>query len=152
MRMPNNNRPSDGFEERVMEVKRVSKKTTGGNAISFTALVVVGDKKGKVGGGYAKAKDVSSAVTKAIAQAKKSLITIPMNATTITHDVAAKYGAAKVFIKPAPKGSGIIAGGTIRTVLELAGVSDVSSKMLGSNNKICNIRCAIIALKKLRSI
>jgi len=149
MRMPNK---QDGFDERVIEVKRVSKKTTGGNAISFTALVVVGDKKGRVGGGYAKAKDVSSAVTKAISQAKKTLITVNMNKTTVTHDVSAKYGSAKVFIKPAPKGSGVIAGGTIRTVLELAGVSDVSSKMLGSNNKICNVRCAIIALTKLKGI
>lgn len=152
MRMNNSNRPESAFEERVIEVKRVSKKTTGGNAITFTALVVVGDKKGKVGGGYAKAKDVSSAVTKAIAVAKRTLITVPMNGTTVKHDVEDKYGSAKVFIKPAPKGSGIIAGGTVRTVLELAGVSDVSSKMLGSNNKICNVRCALKALKKLKDI
>lgn len=141
---------NDGFEERVIEVKRVSKKTTGGNAISFAALVVVGNKNGKVGSGYSKALDVASAVTKAVAQAKRTLIDIKMNGTTIPHDVEDKYGSAKVFLKPAPKGSGIIAGGAVRTVLELGGIHDISSKMLGSNNKICNIRCTLDALKKLK--
>ncbi len=141
---------NDGFEERVIEVKRVSKKTAGGNTISFAALVVVGNKSGKVGTGYSKASDVASAVTKAVAQAKKTLIDVKMNGSTIPHDVEDKYCSAKVFLKPAPKGSGIIAGGAVRTVLELAGVHDVSSKMLGSNNKISNIRCTLAALEKLR--
>ena len=141
---------NDGFTERVIEVKRVSKKTAGGNTISFAALVVVGNKSGKVGSGYSKASDVASAVTKAVALAKKTLIDVKMKGTTIPHDVASKYCSAKVFFKPAPKGSGVIAGGAIRTVLELAGVHDVSSKMLGSNNKISNIRCALEALSKLK--
>ena len=141
---------NDGLEERVIEIKRVSKKTTGGNAISFTALVVVGNKNGKVGAGYSKAKDVSSAITKALAQARKSMINVKLKATTISHDVTNKYSSAKVFLKPAPEGSGIIAGGSIRTVLELAGIHDISSKMLGSNNKLCNIKCTIEALEKLK--
>jgi len=141
---------NDGFEERVIEIKRVSKKTAGGNTISFAALVVVGNKSGKVGTGYSKASDVASAVTKAVAQAKKTLIDVVMKGTTIPHDVENKYCAAKVFLKPAPVGSGIIAGGAVRTVLNLAGIHDISGKMLGSNNKMCNIRCTLDALKKLK--
>jgi len=141
---------NDGFIERVVEVKRVTKKTTGGSSISFAALVVVGNKNKKVGFGYAKAKDVSSAVTKAVLKAKKSMIDVKIKDTTISHDVNHKYGSAKVFLKPAPKGSGIIAGSSIRTVIELAGITDISSKMLGSGNKICNIRCTIEALGTLK--
>jgi small subunit ribosomal protein S5 len=138
------------LEERVIQIKRVSKKITGGNTISFTALVVVGDRNGKVGLGYGKAKDVRTAVEKGINQAKKSLVDIKITGTSIAHEVEDKYGSAKVFMKPAPKGSGIIAGGSVRTVLDLVGIKDVSAKMLGSNNKICNVRCAINALKKLK--
>ena len=134
-----------------MTIKRVSKKTTGGNDIGFTALVLVGDKKGSVGTGYGKAKDVSTAIRKAISKAKENMIDVRLKGTSISYDVSAKYGAAKVLLKPAPKGSGLIAGGSIRVVLELAGIKDISSKMLGSNNKVSNVRCTIEALKKLKS-
>ena len=138
------------YQERVIQIRRVSKATTGGNNISFTALVVIGNKEGKVGSGYAKAKDVAGAVKKAISKAKKSLIDVKMKDTTIPHDIKNKYGSAVVYLKPAPKGSGLIAGGSIRTVLELAGITDISSKMMGSNNKICNVRCTIEALNNLK--
>ncbi len=138
------------FEEKVIQIKRVSKKTKGGNSISFTALVVVGDKKGKVGTALAKSKDVATAVQKAIAKAKDNLIEIKIKDTTIAHEVFAKFGAARVLLKPAPEGTGIIAGGTVRDVVELAGIRNVSSKMLGSNNKVSNVRCTLKALQKLK--
>ena len=139
------------FEERVIQIKRVSKKTSGGNTIGFSALVVVGDKKGRVGIGLGKAKDVSSSVQKAVSQAKRNLINVKLKNTTIAHEVHSTYGAAEVFLKPAPKGSGIIAGGAVRVVLELVGVKDISAKMLGSNNRSSNLKCALEALKKLKS-
>lgn len=138
------------FEERVIQIKRVSKKTKGGNKIGFTALVVIGDRKGRVGSGLGKAPDVSSAIQKAIAQAKKNVVTVNLRDNTITHEVEDKYKSAVVFMKPAPEGSGIIAGGAVRDVVELAGVKDVSAKMIGSSNKVCNVRCTISALGKLR--
>ena len=138
------------FEEKVVEIRRVSKKTRGGNSIGFTALAVVGDKKGQVGIGYGKAKDVSSAVSKAIAIGKKSLVNIKLRGDTIPYRVQDKYGSAKVLLMPAPKGSGIIAGGTVRIIVELAGIKDISAKMLGSNNKICNVRCTLKALQKFK--
>jgi small subunit ribosomal protein S5 len=141
---------TDDFEERVIQLKRVSKKTKGGNTIAFAALVVVGDKNGKVGVGYGKASDVSSAMSKAMSSARKEMINVTIKNGTITHPVENKYGSAKVLLMPAPKGAGIIAGGVVRTVLELAGMSDISSKMLGSNNKMCNIRCALEALQKVK--
>jgi len=139
------------FEERVIQIKRVSKKTSGGNTIGFSALVVVGDKKGRVGIGLGKAKDVSSSVQKAVSQAKRNLINVKLKNTTIAHEVHSTFGAAEVFLKPAPKGSGIIAGGAVRVVLELVGVKDISAKMLGSNNRSSNLKCALEALKKLKS-
>jgi len=138
------------FEERVYHIKRVSKKITGGNAIGFTALAVVGDFKGKVGAGLGKSKDVAGAIKKALSKAKSNVKEINLRDTTIPHEVLEKYAAAKVLLKPAPKGSGIIAGGPVRVVLELAGVKDVSAKMLGSSNKLSNVRCTIQALQKLK--
>jgi small subunit ribosomal protein S5 len=138
------------FEEKVIQVKRVSKKTKGGNQIGFSALVVIGDKKGKVGSGLGKALDVQGAVQKAVSSARKNMIVVKMKESTIAHEVEAKYDAAKVLLKPAPKGSGVIAGGAVRNVLELAGVKDISAKMLGSNNKSCNVQCTIEALQKLK--
>lgn len=138
------------FDERVYHIKRVSKKTTGGNAIGFTALVVVGDHKGRVGAALGKSRDVSKAIQKAINKAKDNVITLNLKGSTIPHDVKSKYAAAEVLLKPAPKGSGIIAGGPVRIVLELAGVKNVSAKMLGSSNKLSNVRCTIKALQKLR--
>lgn len=138
------------FEERVIQIKRVSKKTRGGNSISFTALVVVGNKQGKVGVGLAKAKDVSAAVQKSISQAKNAVVEVNLQELTIAHEVSAKVGAARVLLKPAIEGSGIVAGGTVRDVVELAGIKNISAKMLGSSNKLGNVRCTIAALQKLK--
>ncbi len=146
---PDNRYPKE-FEETVVSINRVSKKTKGGSSISFSALVVIGDKKSRVGTGYGKALDVSTAVQKGILKAKKNLVSINMKDSTIAHEVRANYGSASVLLMPAPKGSGIIAGGSVRTVVELAGLKDISSKMLGSNNKIANVRCTIKALSKLK--
>lgn len=136
------------FAEKVVQVNRVSKKTKGGNNISFSVLVVVGDKKGKVGVGNSKARDVRNAIRKAIEDAKKKMITVTMRGTTIPYSIVAKLGASKVMLKPAPPGSGIIAGGPMRIVLESAGLRDVVGKTMGSNNKISNVRTTILALQK----
>lgn len=140
------------FEETVVQINRISKKTKGGNQIRFSALVVVGDKKGKVGVGNAKAKDVRSAIQKSISEAKKRLITITMAGTTIPFSVNEKFSASKVLLKPAPPGSGIIAGGPMRMVLEAAGLRDVVGKTLGSNNKISNVRATLKALEKVTEL
>jgi small subunit ribosomal protein S5 len=138
------------FEEKVIQVNRVSKKTTGGNKIGFSVLMVVGDKKGRVGVGLGKAGDVSSAVRKASAYAKKHLISVPMSKTTIPHEVYIKKGAAKVLIKPAPAGTGIRAGGAVRAVVEAAGIRDIVSKILGTDNKASNVYATFSALQKLQ--
>ncbi len=138
------------FEEKVLQIRRVSKKTKGGNTISFAALVVVGNKNGKVGTGYSKAKDVATAIGKAVAQAKRNLIVVKLKDNSIAHLVSAKYESAHVILKPAPKGTGIIAGGSIRSVVELSGIKDISAKMIGANNKISNVRCTLEALGKLK--
>jgi small subunit ribosomal protein S5 len=143
---------SKELEERVYHIKRVSKKVTGGNAIGFTALAIVGNREGKVGAALGKAKDVSRAIEKAFGKAKDNVVKVNLKGDTIPHQVQHKYAAAEVLLKPAPEGSGIIAGGPIRAVLELAGVKDVSAKMLGSSNKLANVRCTIEALQKLRKI
>lgn len=140
------------FEERVYHIKRVSKKVTGGNAIGFTALAIVGNHEGKVGAALGKAKDVSRAIEKAIGKAKENIVKVNLKGNTIPHQVRHKYAAAEVLLKPAPEGSGIIAGGPARAVLDLVGVKDVSAKMLGSSNKLANVRCTIEALQKLREI
>ncbi len=140
------------LEERVYHIKRVSKKVTGGNAIGFTALVIVGNKKGKVGSALGRAKDVSRAIQKAVSKAKDNVVEVNLQNSTIPHEVLHKYAAARVLLKPAPEGSGIIAGGPVRAVLELAGAKNVSAKMLGSSNKLANVRCTILALKKLRKV
>ncbi len=140
----------DEMEEKVIEIRRVSKKTKGGNTIAFAVLVVVGNRNGRVGIGYGKAPDVATSINKAIGKAKKSMVNVKLNGSTISHEVLAKYGSAKVLLKPAPKGTGIIAGGAVRSVLDLAGVKDISAKMIGANNKISNVRCALAALKKLK--
>jgi len=127
------------FNEKVVQVNRVSKKTKGGNKIGFSVLVVVGDKKGRVGVGLGGAPDVTSAVRKAVSYAKKHLITVPMRKKSIPHEVLVKRGAAKVLLKPAPPGTGVIAGGAVRAVVEAAGIRDVVSKILGSKNQASNV-------------
>ncbi len=138
------------FEEKVVQVNRVSKKTKGGNKIGFSVLVVVGDKKGRVGVGLGGAPDVSSAVKKAVLYARKHLFTVPMKKTTIPHVVFVKLGAAKIMLKPAPPGAGVIAGGPVRSVVEAAGIRDIVSKILGTKNKASNVYATMEALKKLK--
>lgn len=137
------------FEEKVIHVNRVSKKTKGGNKMSFSALVVVGDKKGKVGIGLGKAADVSSAIRKGVNYAKKHLVIVPLVKGTIPHDIYIKRGAAKVLLKPAPEGSGIIAGGAVRAVVEAAGIRNISSKVLGTKNQASNVYATLEALKNI---
>ena len=138
------------FDERVIHVRRVSKKTKGGNKISFSVLMIVGDKKGKVGAGLGKAPDVRSAIHKGSNYAKKHLIEVPLREGTIPHEVRVKYGAAKILLKPAPPGTGIIAGGAVRSIAEVAGIENIVSKILGTRNKLTNVYATIEALKQLK--
>lgn len=140
---------ADGFEEKIVQVNRVSKKTQGGNTIGFSVLTVVGDKRGKVGVGLGKAPDVSSAIKKGVAIAKKHAINVPIVNGTIPFEFRIKLGAAEVFLKPAPKGSGVIAGGAVRSVVTLAGIENISSKVLGTKNQASNVYATIQALNKL---
>lgn len=137
------------FEEKVVQVNRVSKKTKGGNKVGFSVVVVVGDKKGRVGVGIGKAPEVQSSIRKGVAYAKKHLVRVPMRNGTIPHEVWVKEGAARIMLKPAPQGSGVIAGGSIRAVVELAGIKDISSKVLGTNNQANNVYATFAALRKL---
>ena len=143
---------NDEFTEKVIQVNRVSKKTTGGNKIGFSIIVVVGDKKGRVGVGLGKALDVASAVRKGSNYAKKHLIEVPMVKKTIPHEVRLKKGAARIILKPAPPGTGIRAGGAVRSVVEAAGIRDIVSKILGTDNKASNVYATFSALQKLRKI
>ena len=140
------------FEETVVQINRVSKKTKGGNQMRFSALVVVGDRKGKVGVGLAKAADVRSAIRKSIEAAKRKLIVVPIVGTTIPYSVHEKFSAAKILLKPAPPGSGIIAGGPMRVVLEAAGIRDAVGKILGTKNKISNVYATLKALEQISGI
>ena len=140
------------FDERVMHVNRVSKKTKGGNRIGFSVLMVVGDKKSRVGVGLGKAPDVLSAIKKGVRLAKKRLVTVPLKGTTIPHDIRIKFGAAEIMLKPAPPGSGVIAGGAVRAVVEAAGIKDISSKVLGTRNQATNVYATIKALKLLQGV
>lgn len=138
------------YEEKNLEIARVTRVTKGGKRMRFRALTVIGNRKGRVGFGLAKGLDVAGATSKAATQARKALITVPLIFDTIPHPVIAKFGAAQVLLKPAPKGSGIKAGGAVRLVLELAGVPNVVSKILGSSSKINNVKATFAALKMLR--
>ena len=138
------------FDQQLVDIARVTRVTAGGKRLRFRACVVIGDKKGLVGAGVAKGADVSIAIDKAVALAKKNMLKVVIFNNTVPHKVTQKYGAARIMIKPAPLGTGVIAGGPVRIVLEMAGVENVVSKMLGSSNKINNVRAAINALKKLR--
>lgn len=140
------------FSEKVIQIKRVSKKIKGGNRIGFSALVGVGNKKGKVGVGLGKAPDVRSAIEKGIIRAKKNLFKVPLSGTTIPHEISIKRGAAKIMLKPAPPGSGLIAGGPVRVVVSLAGIEDISSKILGSSNKSNNVHATVAALRRLKKL
>jgi len=137
------------FDETVVQINRISKKTKGGNQMRFSALVVVGDRKGKVGVGISKAKDVRNAIRKAIEAAKRKMITVSLSGTTIPYSVNEKFSAAKVLLKPAPPGSGIIAGGPMRVVLEASGIRDAVGNILGSKNKLSNVYATFKALETI---
>lgn len=140
------------YFERVVQVNRVSKKTKGGDKRSLSVLVVVGDRKGQVGVGLGKAAEVQSAVRKATSYAKKHLISVPLKGRTIPHPILLKSGAAKVLLKPAPVGTGVIAGGAVRVVVEAAGIHDIVSKILGTKNQASNVYATLKALSKLKIV
>jgi small subunit ribosomal protein S5 len=140
------------FEQSIIDIARVTRVMAGGKRMRFRACLVIGDRKGRVGMGVAKGGDVTLAVNKAFTKAKKNLITVPIVNETITHRIDAKFGAAKIMLKPAPKGTGIMAGGAARVILDLAGVSNVVAKALGSGNKINNVGATLKALTMLKKV
>lgn len=140
------------FEEKVIQISRVSKKTKGGNKVGFSVLMVVGDKKGRVGVGLGKAGDVLAAIKKSVKKAKKKLISIPLDGTTIPFAITVKKGAGRVMLKPSIKGTGVIAGGPVRAVVEAAGVRDITCKIMGSDNQASSVYATFEALKQISRI
>jgi len=139
------------FDQKVVEIKRVTRVVAGGKRMRFRALVVVGDHKGKVGMGLRKGTDVAEAVNKAVNAAKKNMVTVPLTNETIPHAIKLKYNSSRILLMPAAPGTGIIAGGALRSVLELAGVKNILSKMLGSSNKVNNVKAVFEAFRRMKS-
>ena len=139
------------FKEKLVAINRVSKTVKGGRNMRFSALMVVGDENGRVGCGMGKAVEIPEAVRKGTEDAKKSMLTVPMNGTTIPHEVVGVFGTGKVKMLPAPEGTGVIAGGPVRAVLEAVGIKDIVTKSIGSNNKINMVRATLAGLAQLRS-
>ncbi len=139
------------FKEKLVAVNRVTKVVKGGRNFRFAALVVVGDEKGRVGAGIGKAAEISEAIRKGVDDAKKHLITVPLVGTSIPHDTIGFFSTGKVVLMPAPEGTGVIAGGAARAVLELAGVKDIRTKSYGTNNRINMVKATLMGLKQLRS-
>ncbi|MFA6099927.1 MAG: 30S ribosomal protein S5 [Patescibacteria group bacterium] len=149
-RRPGSDVPAESdYEEKNIEVARVTRVTKGGKRMRFRVLSVIGNHKGRVGFGLAKGLDVAAATAKATTKARKSLITVPLHNETIPHAIDAKFAAARILLKPAPKGTGVKAGGPVRSVLELAGVPNITAKILGSKNKVNNVKAVFVALKNL---
>ena len=153
-RKPRRAREEKEFEERVVVINRISKTVKGGRRMRFSALVVVGDRKGRVGYGLGKANEVPDAIKKAVEAAKKSVFTVNLvdNGRTIPHDVTGIYGAGEVFLKPASEGTGVIAGGAVRAVLELAGITDILSKCIGSRTPVNVVHATVAALEQLKTV
>jgi len=140
------------YEEKVVLIRRISKKIPGGNYVTFSALVVVGDKKGQVGIGLGKALEVPPAIQKALSTAKKHMVKIPIRNNTLLHEVKLKYKSSRILLKPAPEGTGLKVGSVTRTILNLGGVNNASGKIFGSRNQIVNAYAVIEALKKFKNL
>ena len=146
------NREESEFKEKLVAVNRVSKTVKGGRNMRFSALVVIGDEKGRVGYGMGKAVEIPEAIRKAVEDAKKHLVTVPIVGTTIPHEVIGKYGTGTVVLMPAPEGSGVIAGGHARAVIEQAGIKDIVTKSYGTNNPINVVKATVEGLSRLKTI
>ena len=150
--MPRFEKQESDLQENVVFINRVAKVVKGGRRFSFAAVVVVGDGKGRVGAGLGKAAEVPEAIRKGVEDAKKNIFTVPVIGTTIPHEITGRYGAGSVYMRPAIEGTGVIAGGATRAILELAGISDILTKCLGSRTKINVVRATVDALQNLRTV